>query len=199
MIAIVDYDSGNLASIQNMFSYIGVNSVITRDKSEIAEAEKLVLPGVGAFDRGMEKLETFDLIEFLNEQVLDRQKPVLGICLGMQLLGTGSEEGERPGLGWIDFKSRRFPENELKVPHMGWNEISSFKENNPLVNEPRHRFYFVHSYYADLTDPDHSILRSRYGLEFTCGVRKGNVLGVQFHPEKSHKFGMSLLTNFGAL
>jgi len=198
MIVIIDYGMGNIASIQNMYKYLGIDDVIlSKDPNEIKKADKLILPGVGAFDNGMHNLKKSDLIALLNQKVLEEKTPVLGICLGMQLLTKGSEEGVEPGLGWIDGKTIKFQSiKDLRIPHMGWN-YARVQKKNPLIKEGKHhRFYFVHSYYVHCNDPEQSILQAKYGKYFTCGVLKDNVIGVQFHPEKSHKFGMSLLKNF---
>jgi glutamine amidotransferase len=200
MITIVDYKTGNLGSIQNILKRIGEQSVVTSDKEKIANATKLILPGVGAFDTGMRNLRDLDLIEVLNKKVVVEKIPVLGICLGMQLLSKGSEEGQLPGLGWIDADTIkfRFEDNiEYKSPHMGWNFLKLNKPGKLLENmflNPR--FYFVHSYYFKANYPEDILTTTTYETEFTSAVEKGNILGVQFHPEKSHKFGMKLLKNF---
>jgi glutamine amidotransferase len=200
MITVVDYKTGNLGSIQNILKRIGEESVITSDRKEIARASKLILPGVGAFDTGMRNLTELDLLGVLNEKVLIEKIPVLGICLGMQLLSNGSEEGSIPGLGWIDGETKRFKfvnTLEYKIPHMGWNFVKQQKESN-LFNSmfPEARFYFVHSFYFKANDPSDILTSTTYEIEVTSAVEKENILGVQFHPEKSHKFGMKLLKNF---
>ncbi len=202
MIAIINYGLGNVGSIQNMFKKVGCNDVIiTNDPTEINLADKLLLPGVGSFDHGMRKINESGLLATLNNQVLELKKPVLGICLGMQLLTKGSEEGELPGLGWIDAETLKFNFGEnkdnLKVPHMGWNEIRVLKDHPLTFNLPEHsRFYFVHSFYVKSHAREQELLSAHYGIDFTCGIQQGNIMGVQFHPEKSHKFGMQLLRNF---
>jgi glutamine amidotransferase len=199
MITIVNYDMGNLGSIQNMLKKIGVKSIITSSSSEILNAEKLLLPGVGHFSRAMENLRTYDLIGALNQKVLQEKTPILGICLGMQLMTSFSEEGECEGLGWIPARTEKFEMFEksgLKVPHMGWNEVA-FPSNHFLSEglvDPR--FYFVHSYKVTCESMDHVLCTTNYGVEFHSGIQKDNIIGVQFHPEKSHAFGMRLLENF---
>lgn len=200
MITIVDYKTGNLGSIQNILKRIGENSIVTSDKSVIEKATKLILPGVGAFDTGMNNLKELGLIDILNEKVLNEKIPVLGICLGMQLLSNGSEEGMQPGLGWINADTLRFSfidTDEYKIPHMGWNFITCKKDSDLFYNmysDPR--FYFVHSFYFRTNEELDTLATTTYEIEFTSAVEKGNILGVQFHPEKSHKFGMRLLKNF---
>jgi glutamine amidotransferase len=200
MVTIVDYKTGNLGSIQNILKRIGEESIITSVKDEIASAKKLILPGVGAFDTGMANLKDLDLVDILNQKVLVEKTPVLGICLGMQLLSNTSEEGVLPGLGWINGEARRFKfadTREYKIPHMGWNYVRQLKPGN-LFKELSDdaRFYFVHSFYFKANEESDILTSTTYESEFTSSVEKGNILGVQFHPEKSHKFGMRLLKNF---
>lgn len=203
MIVIVDYGIGNLASVLNMFNKIGVKDVVvSSNKDVIDSASKLLLPGVGAFDAGMSNLEASGLIPVLNKKVLEEKVPILGICLGMQLLTKKSEEGLKPGLGWIDAETVKFdldPALKLKVPHMGWNYIKVNKKNPLIDTESKNRFYFVHSYYVKCFDESQSLATSNFGIDFTCMVNKNNIYGAQFHPEKSLKFGMKLLENFSKL
>lgn len=201
MIVIIDYGLGNLGSIQNMFKKVGAKSIVSSDISEIKNADKLVLPGVGAFDNGMENLQKMGLIPILNEKVLVNKTPILGICLGMQLLSKKSEEGRLPGLGWINAETIKFSFNNLqanlKIPHMGWNTIS-IKKESPLLAEmyPDARFYFVHSYHLVCHSPQDILTTTHHGYKFTSMVQRDNIFGAQFHPEKSHKFGMKLFKNF---
>lgn len=199
MITIIDYNMGNLGSIKNMLKKVGVDSCISSDPVEIGAASKMILPGVGAFDAGMANLERSGLIPLLNRRVLEDRVPTLGICLGMQLMTKRSEEGARAGLGWIDADALRFRPavTTLKVPHMGWNRVVPVRSSpltDDLPEEPR--FYFVHSFFVRCRDNADVLLTTAFGEPFASAFQRGNVCGVQFHPEKSHKFGMALLRNF---
>lgn len=199
MIAILDYGLGNLGSIANMLKVIGEKSKITNTEGEIRSADGIILPGVGAFDAGMQKLNESGLTEIIKDCALEGT-PILGICLGMQLLGRRSEEGTLPGLDLIPFECKKFvfPDNSnLKIPHMGW-DIVDIKQSNPLVNnlEGTQRYYFVHSFHAVCDSAESVLMTCDYGYEFAASVIKDNIMGVQFHPEKSHDFGLALLTNF---
>lgn len=201
MITIIDYGMGNLGSIKNMFKHIGVAACISSEPSEIAHADKLLLPGVGAFDSAMTRINRSGLREVLDHKALVEKVPILGICLGMQLLTHGSEEGYLPGLGWIPAMTTRFPaQSGLKVPHMGWNEVSLVRQSRLIAGLPvDSRFYFVHSYCVHVEQPNDSILKATYGVTFDAAVEHDNIYGAQFHPEKSHKFGMKLLSNFAGI
>ncbi len=198
MIAIIDYGVGNLGSISNMLKVIGEKSKITNDTDIIKKADGIILPGVGAFDAGMSKLNESGLARVIKEEA-ENGKPILGICLGMQLLGRGSEEGKLPGLGLLPFECKKFSfDNEnLKIPHMGW-DIVEFKQNHPILNgiEGQQRYYFVHSYHAVCDNNENILMSCDYGYEFTCAVVKNNVIGMKFHPEQSHDFGMAIFSNF---
>lgn len=202
MLTIIDYGVGNLSSIRNMLKKAGYRDVVISSQlADIEQAEKLILPGVGHFDYGMNQLRKSIFFDTLNRRVLEDKIPVLGICLGAQLLTKGSEEGVEPGLGWINAYTRKFrPEQmdqSLKVPHMGWGNVYIQKQSKLLADLPIDpRYYFVHTYHIVCEDPADELVSCTYGYPFTAGVEKGNILGVQFHPEKSHKYGLSLLTNF---
>ena len=201
MITIIDYGMGNLGSIQNMFKRIGVKSQISGELAQIEQAEKILLPGVGAFDQAMKRINESGLREMLDKKATQEKVPVLGICLGMQLLTNSSEEGTLPGLGWINAKATRIPAKDgLKVPHMGWNVVKPCNDSKLTAELPQEsRFYFVHSYAVHCESPDNAILRSAHGIEFDAAIQSDNIYGAQFHPEKSHKFGMKLLKNFASL
>jgi len=204
MIVIVNYGLGNLESIRNMLKKVGFESVMSSNPEEIRKASKLILPGVGAFDSGMKNLNELKIIPVLEEEILEKKTPILGICLGMQLLTKKSEEGKMAGLGWIDAETIRFEfheeEEKLKIPHMGWNTIKCKKESTLFQDPfPEMRFYFVHSYHVVCQKGDDILTETHYGYDFTSSFQKENIIGVQFHPEKSHKFGMRLLKNFAEL
>lgn len=206
MLTVVDYGMGNLGSIVNMFRKIGVQTVVAVDPAGIERADKILLPGVGAFDTAMARIEQQGLLELLNHKALVEKVPILGICLGMQLLTDSSEEGTLPGLGWISARTLAFKGRldtmRYKVPHMGWNTVEKHTES-PLTagfeSFEEQRFYFVHSYFVQCDDDRHSILKTAYGLRFDSAIQNGNIYGAQFHPEKSHTFGMQLFRNFARL
>ena len=202
MIAIIDYGLGNLGSIVNMLKKLGAPAVRTSDAGVIEQADRLILPGVGAFDHGMRRLRELGLVDPLTARVLDDRVPILGLCLGMQLFAKESEEGSERGLAWIDAVVRRFPfasaGTELRVPHIGWNTVQPVATMPLFASMPENppRFYFVHSYHVVCGDPCLVAGLTSYGYEFCAAITAGNIWGVQFHPEKSHKFGMQLFRNF---
>lgn len=201
MIVILDYGVGNLGSVRNMLKRAGLQSEITDSEVAIAAADKIILPGVGAFDRAMQRLNDSGLRDILDHKALVEKVPVLGICLGMQLLTKGSQEGDIAGLGYIDALAHRFPVNAaLKVPHMGWNEVRKANASPLTAALPDDaRFYFVHSYYVEVANQANAMLKCNYGVEFDAAIMAGNIYGAQFHPEKSHRFGRTLFESFGAL
>lgn len=199
-IVIIDYGLGNVSSVLNALTVLGHKAEITRDKDKIRAADKIILPGVGAFEEGMNNLKEFDLINILYEEVIIKKKPFLGICLGMQLICNKSfEGGEFPGLGWIDAEVIRF-NNNVRVPHIGWNDISC-NTNSPLFKDGNEKqtFYFVHSFYVNLKDPSLDIGTCNYGLSFPAVIQKENIFATQFHPEKSQHEGLELLRKFAEL
>ena len=202
MITIIDYGMGNLGSVSNMFKKIGVKSKITSNLEEIKSAKKLLLPGVGSFDKAMQRINDSGIKEVLDYKVLKKETPILGICLGMQLLTNNSEEGIEKGLGYINASTKKFyfQDKKMKVPHMGWNLVK--KSTTSLLTadlEEESRFYFVHSFYVKVKNRENSILKTKYGLEFDSAIQNKNIYGAQFHPEKSHRFGMKLLKKFSKI
>ncbi len=200
-VTIIDYGIGNLSSIANILKKIGVTSVVTNKKEDIENACKLILPGVGSFDYGITKLKSLDLENILNQKVLIDKTPILGLCLGFQLMTQGSEEGIQKGLGWFNASCSKFKVNtdNYKIPHMGWNYVQNYKSNTLTNGLDIMKFYFVHSYHIDNEQPEDIMLTANYCYDFTCGMQKENIFGVQFHPEKSHKYGMQLFKNFAAV
>lgn len=202
MISIIDYGIGNLGSIANMFDYIGVETEILSDPDKIYNAKKIIMPGVGSFDAAISKINNINgLREVLNYKALKVKIPFLGICLGMQLFVNSSEEGNLSGLGWIDGKVKKFPElKNLKVPHMGWNTVA-LKSSDIIVKNltNQERYYFVHSYYVELKDKKNSLMKTNYGFDFDSGIFQENLYGFQFHPEKSHRYGMKIFKNFSEI
>lgn len=205
MIVVIDCGMGNLGSIMNMLKKVEAKAIRSSNIADIEKAGKLILPGVGAFDAGMKNLSDLGLISILNRKVIENKTPILGICLGMQLLTKKSEEGDLPGLGWIDAETVRFKFDDIqgvqnKVPHMGWNNIEMVKKSwlfEDMFPEPR--FYFVHSYHVRCNNEADVLTKTFYGYSFVSALLRDNIAGVQFHPEKSHKFGMKLLANFARL
>lgn len=201
MIVVVDYNMGNVASVLNMLKKIGLEAKISSDSIEIREADKIILPGVGSFDEGIKNLKQMNLYNCLLEIFREGKLPVLGICLGMQLLTKCSEEGDFSGLGFFDAETVRFAfpnDTSLKVPHMGWNSLTYINEScvNLFANIEQPRFYFVHSYHVCCKNESDVLAKTRHGIDFVSAIKKNNVTGFQFHPEKSHVYGMNLLKNW---
>ena len=199
MIVIVDYGVGNLASVLNIIRKAGGDAIVSSSAKDIRNCDRLFLPGVGAFDHGMSNLEERRLIQPIQDRAQDGA-PILGICLGMQLLSRGSEEGQRPGLGLVPASFKRFADStrgSLRVPHVGWNTINVVKTNDLVTDSDEElRYYFVHSYYAVCDEPSDVIATTMYGHEFPCIYGRGKIYGCQFHPEKSHRFGLQLIRRF---
>lgn len=203
MITIVDYGMGNLGSVLNMFKKVGAATKITSDLNEISKAEKILLPGVGSYDAAVKRISETGMKSVLDNKALVEKIPILGICLGMQLLTDGSEEGVLNGLGWIKGKAYHFHnriDESLRVPHMGWNVATINNETELTKNyKGELRFYFVHSYFVLADEVKNSMMKTTYGIQFDSALCQDNIFGAQFHPEKSHKFGMNLFRNFASL
>lgn len=201
MIIVIDYEMGNIGSIINMIKKAGGEAVLSSDLARIETAEKLILPGVGSFDTGMQNLDKLGLIDVLKRRVIKEKVPILGICVGMQLLSEKSEEGLLPGLGFISGQTVKFKFDNinanLRIPHMGWNTVD-IKKESPLFYEMYENpiFYFVHSYHVVCNNANDVLTTTSYGHEFTSSLQRENIFATQFHPEKSHKFGLRLMKNF---
>ena len=203
IITILDYGLGNIGSLKNMFKRINQSVTNTSDPKEIEKSKKLVIPGVGSFDAAMKSINKINgLREVLDLKALHHKIPILGICLGMQLFTNKSDEGMLEGLKWIPGEVKKFPQNkDFKIPHMGWNIVKRTNLKIKILNNvgKNTRFYFVHSYYVEVYDRNHSLLKSTYNVTFDSAIYKDNLYGIQFHPEKSHKYGMNILKNFSEI
>jgi imidazole glycerol-phosphate synthase subunit HisH len=204
VITIVDYGLGNVQAIANIYKRLEIPAVLARSAAELAGASHVILPGVGAFDWAMARLNESGMRATLDELVLQQRKPVLGICVGMQMMARASDEGQAQGLGWFDARVRLFDDSKFfgrtHLPHMGWNDVEPVHTDGLLRDlGDGARFYFLHSYYFAPEDPADILASTVYGERFTCAARRGNVHGVQFHPEKSHTWGIQLLKNFAGL
>jgi glutamine amidotransferase len=204
MITLIDYGVGNIFAFQNVYKRLDIPTKIAKTHYDLADAQKLILPGVGSFDYAMGQLNASGMREKLDDLVLEKKVPVIGICVGMQMMGNRSDEGKLEGLKWIDSEILKFDENLIhqrtKLPHMGWNDVAPVK-NHPLFDglEKEAIFYFLHSFYFKCNNPTDIIAVSDYGLSFSSAVNKNNIYGIQFHPEKSHQYGEKLLHNFAKL
>lgn len=204
MIHVIDYGLGNVQAFLTLYKRLGKEAMPARTAGDLATARKIILPGVGAFDHAIESLNGSGMRGRLEELVLQEKVPVLGICVGMQMLASASDEGRLPGLGWVPGKVRAFRSHRqaasLALPHMGWNDVAPRNGSGLFAGlQTQARFYFLHSYYFECEAPDHVSATSSYGLDFGCAVSNGHIHGVQFHPEKSHQFGVQLLKNFAEL
>ena len=204
MVTIIDYGVGNVFAFQNVFKRLNIPSKIAKCENDLMDSSKLILPGVGHFDYAMSQLNKSGMRNRLNELVLIENVPVIGICVGMQMMSRKSDEGILDGLGWIDAEVKKFDESTIshhtKLPHMGWNDVTPNK-NHPLFRglEQEAIFYFLHSFYFKCLDEKNSISKTDYGINFSSSVQHNNIYGIQFHPEKSHSFGEKLLENFSKL
>jgi glutamine amidotransferase len=200
MICIIDYGVGNLASIQNMFKKAGVQASIGTSAEQISQASKLLLPGMGHFDNCMVRINNSGLLAEIERKVFEEKTPLLGICVGLQMFMASSEEGVEKGLGWIKGRTVKFDSAKMstsqKIPNMGWLEVTAVKSSPIWEGLEGSRFYFAHSYHVQLENREDELVMAEYGYNFTVGVEHANIIGVQFHPEKSHRFGMQLLKNF---
>lgn len=204
MITIIDYGLGNIKAFMNVYKRLGINVKIARKTSDIEGASKIILPGVGAFDYAMSQFNKSGMRDEVENQVFNKKVPVVGICVGMQMMAKKSDEGSLPGLGWIDGNVKLFNPDLIKyqtrLPHMGWNTIRKYRENNLFQGiDDGARFYFLHSYYFDCNNEKDVLCQTEYGINYASAVNRENIFGIQFHPEKSHSNGIQLLSNFAKL
>lgn len=202
MIAVVNYGLGNIQAITNIYKRLNIPCFVAKTAEDLAGADKVILPGVGAFDWAMQRLKASGMLPTLNDLVLEQRRPVLGICVGMQIMAKRSDEGELSGLGWFDAEVKRFDVSKFRhykhLPHMGWNDVTA-TTNGLFKGLESPRFYFLHSYYFSPRNPAQTLAATDYNGSFTSAAQDGHIFGVQFHPEKSHKWGVQLLKNFAEL
>jgi glutamine amidotransferase len=200
VIAIVDYGLGNVSAFETVYRRLNISAMAAKTAADLEAADHIILPGVGAFDHAMELIDASGLRQVLEKRIVGDRTPVLGVCVGMQILADSSEEGSRAGLGWISGRVRRLDAGALPLPHMGWNTPEP-AEGEALFTDLKTdaEFYFLHSYYFDAARPEDVVASVEYGGRFPCAVRRDNVMGVQFHPEKSHRNGVRLLKNFAEI
>jgi glutamine amidotransferase len=203
MVTLVDYGLGNVKAFVNTYTQLDIPVRVARTAEELSTAERIILPGVGSFDWAMERLDASGMRSCLDDLVLSAGRPVLGVCVGMQMMAHGSEEGTRPGLGWTSGQVRRFRQESagpgVHLPHMGWNDVAPAREDALFRGVYAPRFYFLHSYHFALVAEEEVVANTEYGGVFACAIRRQNICGVQFHPEKSHQWGAQLLRNFATL
>ncbi|PJZ45501.1 imidazole glycerol phosphate synthase subunit HisH [Leptospira brenneri] len=205
MITIIDYGLGNIQSFQNLYKRLNIETKVANSFEDLTGATKLILPGVGAFDHAIELLEISGMKESIQDLVFNRNTPILGVCVGMQILANSSEEGNKPGLGWIPGRVKKFQflanSGKLPMPHMGWNDVISSDTRSDLFQglQGDSRFYFLHSYFYECENESDISAKTEYGVSFSCAIQRNNIYGVQFHPEKSHHYGERLLLNFALL
>lgn len=204
MIGIIDYGVGNIKAFENVYKKLDIPIKIVKTEQDFVDVTKIILPGVGAFDHAMEKLNQSGMRSKLDELVSIKKLPIIGICVGMQMMAKSSDEGNLPGLSWIDANVKKFDVSKInsatRLPHMGWNDVEVIKSNRLFDGlENNAKFYFLHSYYFDCFNPEDGIAQAEYGVPFICAANHQNIYGVQFHPEKSHDYGVKLLENFSKL
>lgn len=205
MLVLVNYGLGNIRSFENIYKRLNIPIRVASNAAELADAEKIILPGVGAFDGAMSRLQASGMRECLDNLVLNQMRPVLGICVGMQIMARRSDEGKMTGLGWIEADVQRFSVSSIStkkrilLPHMGWNDVTPINTQTLFRGLDASRFYFLHSYYFASTDNGYALAMTDYNGEFVSAVQAGHIFGVQFHPEKSHKWGVQLLKNFAEM
>jgi glutamine amidotransferase len=202
MVTLVDYGLGNIRAFAHIYDRLNIPVEVANTPGQLARAEKIILPGVGAFDWAMQRLNDSGLRDALDDRVLNHRVPVLGVCVGMQIMARNSDEGRLPGLGWIDAEVKRLDPSligEAPLPHMGWNDVHPASRDNLFRAIEAPRFYFLHTYYFSANNPADVLATARYGVDFAAAVARGNVFGTQFHPEKSHQWGIDLLRNFSEL